>query len=78
MKSDEKKARQKKIHLNTDVERAPRFKANMVREEPSKGDVMKTQRNIIQVSRTRTQGVSIPRKISYHNQLRDHKPSSCS
>ena len=41
MKSDEKKARQKKIHLNTDVERAPGFKAHMVREEPSKGDVMK-------------------------------------
>ena len=71
MKRDGKKARQKKIHLNIDVERAPGFKAHTVREEPSKGDVMKTQIHIIQVSRTRTQGVSIPRKISYHNQLRD-------
>ena len=40
MKSDEKKARQKKIHLNTDVERAPGFKEHTIREEPSKGDVL--------------------------------------
>ena len=77
MKSDEKKPKQMKILLNIDVERAPGFKAHMVRQEPSKGDVMKTQMHIIQVSRTRTQGVSIPRKISYHNQLRDQKPRSC-
>ena len=40
MKSDEKKARQKKIHLNTDVERALGFKEHTIREEPSKGDML--------------------------------------
>ena len=40
MRSDEKKARKKKIHLNIDVERDPGFKEHTVREEPSKGDVL--------------------------------------
>ena len=40
MRSNEKKARQKKIHLSTDVERAPRFKEHTIREEPSKGDML--------------------------------------
>ena len=41
MRRDEKKDRHKKIHLNTNVERAPRFKEHTIREEPSKGDVLK-------------------------------------
>ena len=40
MRSDEKKARKKKIHMNTDVERAPGFKEHTIREEYSKGDVL--------------------------------------
>ena len=30
-----------KIHLNIDVERDPGFKEHTVREEPSKGDMLK-------------------------------------
>ena len=40
MRSNEKKVRKKKIHMNTDVERAPGFKEHTIREEPSKGDVL--------------------------------------